>query len=301
MRLLFSTRMSAMATRFDPVNALPSDRPLSDAELAIALAQAILHDQLNPGRGLPFQPAEFLARLGVREGSADVAWKRGFAQANPAPELTFRLAAYCWRLVGLGYLVPELAGDWGLFHPTARGRLFLENLDPVALTPGGLDAKLAAIGLEPDDLPRQYARLAQNSFLAGHYESSIVMLGVATESLMLELATAVAAVQSSVAPPLRPRPTPHTARQDVAWVTEAMKAHRKHFRLALRDKGLDDEWIETLIDLIDGTAQAIRLTRNELGHPTGITAEQSDALQLVVLFPRFAEVSIRATSALNKL
>jgi YD repeat-containing protein len=63
--------------------------------------------------------------------------------------------------------------------------------------------------------------------------------------------------------------------------------------------GVDASWIEVLADVLSGTGQAIRLTRNELGHPTGVTVRQDDALQLMVLFPRLAEVTLRAVDALT--
>lgn len=293
-----------MTERWDARTALPNDRPLSDSEIAVVVAQAILHDRLNPGQNQPFQPhvISLLAHLGVPDGGThDRAWRQKFFEVNRNPDLNFRLAEYCWRLVGLGYLVPQLSGDWGAFYPTERGREFLEQLDPVALTHEGLDAKLGALGIGPNDLPRKYARLAQECFLAGHYESAIVMLGAASEALVDELANALTLASSTAMLGLRARPRRATARQDIDWISEALTLHKKQIQMALRAKGADEDWIDTLNNVLAGTGQAIRLTRNEFGHPTGITADQTDALQLLVLFPRFAEGCKRATDALAKL
>ena len=285
------------------MSGLPSERRWSDAELAIAVAQAILEDRQNPGQNLPFQahPNELFARLGIAQRQETDSWLRRFSDANPREELERRLAEYCWRLVGLGYLVPQLSGTWGSFHPTERGREFLAKLDPTALSPGGLDRKLADLGFQPNDLPRQYARLAQDCFLAGHYESSIVMLGVASEALVLDLAQALVLVPASALPAATPRVRRSTARQDVNWISQMLKGNKKPLRLALEGKGADADWIDPLIDFLDGTAQAIRRTRNDLGHPTGLVADQSDALQLFVLFPRFAGVCMAGSNALAKL
>jgi len=278
---------------------LPNDRPLSDPELALALSQAILDNRLNPGSNQPFQPSipTLFAWLGLPNW-CDRAWRQRFYEANREPDLEFRLAEYCWRLVGLGFLVPQLAGDWGSFHLTERGRAFFQGFDPSVLTQGGLDARLADIGFSPTDLPRQYARLAQECFLAGHYEASTVMLGVATEALIFDLADALAAVQSSFAPTLRTRPGRPTAAQTLSWLTEAIESHRPELQAAARAKSVPLDWIEELRSVLSGTGQAIRLTRNDVGHPTGVSISQENALQLFVLFPRLAEACAGAVAAL---
>ena len=279
---------------------LPNDRPLSDPELALALSQAILDNRLNPGSNQSFQPsvATLFAWLGLPNWS-DRAWRQRFYEANREPDLEFRLAEYCWRLVGLGFLVPQLAGDWGSFHLTSRGRAFFQGFDPSVLTAGGLDARLAAIGFSATDLPRQYARLAQGCFLAGHYEASTVMLGAATEALVVSLAAALAAVQGSFAPTLRALPGRSTAAQALSWLIEAVEAHRRELQTAARAKGVSEDWIEQLRSLLPGTGQAIRLTRNDVGHPTGISVSQEEALQLFVLFPRLAQACTEAITAMS--
>lgn len=281
----------------------PNDRPLSDAEIAIAVSQAMLNDRQNPGSNLPFQAigAELLARLGIPDRSTrdPQAWRQRFYELNPRQDLDFRLAEYCWRLVGLGFLVPQLAGEWGAFHLTKRGRAFFQGFDPSVLTAGGLDARLAAIGFSPTDLPRQYARLAQQCFLAGHYEASTVMLGVATEALVLSLADALAAVRASLAPTLRARPGRPAAALTLSWLIEAVESHRQELQAAAQAKRVSQDWIEELRSVLPGTGQAIRLTRNDVGHPTGISIGQEDALQLFVLFPRFAEACTDAIKAMS--
>jgi len=286
------------------VNHLPDDRPLTDAEIAIAVARAILDDRQNPGASLPFQPhpESLLNRLGIADRTDDDRnHRQRFREANREPGLELRMAEYCWRLVGLGYLLPQMTSPWGAFHLTARGRVFLEGLDPIALTPGGLDERLGSLGFGQDSLARQYVRRAQDCFLAGHYESSIVMLGVANEALVLQLSDGLSRVRAQVMTNLKPRPSRPTARQDIVWITDALDGYRKPLQSALNSAGADASWIETLRDVLQGTSQAIRVTRNEHGHPTGFTATQEDALQLLVLFPRFAEACSKALTAIEAL
>jgi hypothetical protein len=273
----------------------PPDRRLSDAEIAIGVSESILDSKFNPGMNLPFQPGEFILRLGKQTRDLP----QGFHDANPHRELEFRVAAYCWRLVGLGYLVPQVSSGWGVFYPTEAGKAFLGDFDPATITVGGMDTKLGAMGFTESDLPRQYVRQAQDCFLAGHHEASVVMLGAAAEALIQQVADALDAALSMSTTPLRARPNRPTARQNLSWTTEAVTTHRRDLAKAMTAKGVDSLWIEPLADLLPGTGQAIRLTRNELGHPTGITVSQEDAMQLMALFPRFAETCLRAVDALT--
>jgi hypothetical protein len=79
-----------------------------------------------------------------------------------------------------------------------------------------------------------------------------------------------------------------------------MRTHQKQLRKELQAASADTEWIVPLIDFLSGTAQAIRIFRNDFGHPTGVMASQSDALPLFSLFPKFAEAATSATNALPR-
>ena len=201
---------------------LPTNRRLTDAEIAIGFAEAVLDSKFNRGMDLPFQPGEYLLRIGVNPKDVP----KEFHQANPHRELEFRVAEYCWRLVGLGYLVPQVSSGWGVFFPTQRGRAFLGGFDPATVTSGGLDARLDEIGFASDDLSRQYVRLAQDCFLTGHNEAVVVMLGAATESLIQRVAEALDAANTTLSVPVRSRPDRPTARQNLAWLTEFTSVHR---------------------------------------------------------------------------
>jgi hypothetical protein len=275
---------------------LPSERTVSDSELAILLARAMLDNRFNPGSGEAFTPdaLQLLNWLGVRDPSL----RDKFLRQNPPDQLKRRLEEYCWRLVGLGYLLPKASPRAFLFDLTERGRAFMSGFDPTAMMPGGLDAKLATIGYAFGDMPRQYSRLAQDCFLAGHYESSVVMLGVANEAVVEDLVTAFVAIRTAITPTLRALGRRSTAREEIAWLLEALNLHRRQIRSALEAKGLDADWIEPLRDILQGTTQAIRLTRSDFAHPIGVRADQVEALQLFALFPRFAELAMRAVGSL---
>lgn len=283
------------------VDDLPLDRPLTDSEIAVLVAQAIFDDKMSPGANLPFQPSwlELLGRLGIRDPE-----KQGrFLGPNKVGELYdgFRLAEVCWRMVGLGYLIPKLTQPWGAFYPTERGREFLRASDPALITQGGLDRKLADLGLPHHDLARLYARLSQDCFLAGHYESAVVMLGAATEFLVGQLASVLEAKRMGKLATIAPRPSPVTARRDLRWLAETFDDHKTLIKKEIEKKNLSTDWLSGITDLLNGTGQAIRITRNDAGHPTGVRIDQSGALQLVTLFPRFAEECHAATNTLSAL
>lgn len=235
---------------------VPFSRALTDPELSIFLAKAILDPQISQTLNLPFQPPEFAARL---------------------------------LGTGLGYMVPRMTGEWGSFVVTDSGRAFLSNFDDSLLTDGGLDRRLAEIGFVASSTSRIYGRLAQGCFLAGHYETAIVMIKAAAEGLSRDLASALDAVIQHPLP--RWRGDSATARQTLTWLTELLTTHRKPLRRQFEGANRDGDWIEPMANAIAGTGEAIRMSRNEFGHPTGLVANQEDSLQLMTLFPIFARLA----------
>ena len=158
---------------------------------------------------------------------------------------------------------------------------------------------MAALGFGPNDVARQYARLAQDCFLAGHYESATVMLGVGCEALIGAVADALASADTKLGIGLPARPAKTAPAVAVLkWLTTAVTDQRPLVKKAMAAKGAAETWVEPLAALLPGTGQAVRLTRNDLGHPKGLTLDQGEALQLFALFPRFAAVCSDAVQAL---
>ena len=86
---------------------IPTERRLSDAEIEAFVAEGVLRSKFNPGQDLPYQPGEFLVRIGVNPRNLPPE----FHSHNNHNELAFRIAAYCWRLVALGYMVPRVISE----------------------------------------------------------------------------------------------------------------------------------------------------------------------------------------------
>lgn len=274
---------------------LPVNRRIEDDELAAAVAEAIVNDGLNPGANLPFQVGELLPRLG-----RDSSFQSQFWLANGGREaLNRRVAQYCWRLVTLGFLVPKLAGDWGAFVVTESGRQFLaDGLEDahVVLTPVGLARRLAERCPELDAVTSRYAGLAQECFLAGHYHASAVLLGVASEAALERLASSVERVLPKLGTSLRRRGA--TAASTLDWLEQVFRSHRKDIKRLLDVARADSRWVDDLPRLL-GTGTAIRLTRNEAGHPSDVVIDRGAAFGLFVLFPRMAEAAFVTAAALD--
>jgi hypothetical protein len=277
---------------------MPVGRRIEDDELAAAVAEAILNDRLNPGADLPFQVGELLPRLGRRDSS----FQNHFFSANGGREaLESRVAQYCWRLVSLGVLVPRRFAEWGAFIVTASGRQLLEEGGDearVVLTSKGLVRRLDERCPQLDAVTSRYAGLAQECFLAGHYHASAVLLGVASEATLERLATSLGKVLTKLATNRRRRRD--TAAATLDWLEEVFRSQRKEIKKLLDAAGADSRWVDDLPRLL-GTGTAIRLTRNEAGHPSDAVIDRDDALGLFVLFPRMAEAAFATASALDSV
>lgn len=277
---------------------LPIDRPLEDDELVAAVAEAIVNDRLNPGADLPFQVGELLARLGLH----DAHFQNKFFSANGGSEaFSRRVAQFCWRLVSLGFFVPQGFSGWGAFAVTELGRqFFANNADDalVVLTPHGLVLRMDQRCPQLDAVTSRYAGLAQECFLAGHYHASAVLLGVASEAALQRLAASVASVLPKLGVSLGRRSD--SAAKTLDWLEEIFRSHKKALKNALNNAAADSRWVDDLPRLL-GSGTAIRLTRNEAGHPSDAAIDRSDAFRLFVLFPQMAEATFVTAAALDMI
>lgn len=274
---------------------LPADRPLEDDELVPLVAEAIINSRFNPGQDLPFQVVELLPRLG--HGTSDFRGK--FLAANGGARVfNLRVAQLCWRLVTLGILFPQ---GWEMFAVTDSGREFLaENADDaqVVLTSRGLARRLEDRCPNLDAVTSRYAELAQDCFLAGHYHASAVLLGVASEAALQRLADSTARVLPKLG--ISSIQRGDSAASTLDWLEEIFRSHKRELKKGLDAAAADSRWVHDLHRLL-GPGTAIRLTRNEAGHPSDAVIDRSDAFRLFVLFPQMAEATFVTAHALDKI
>lgn len=272
----------------------PLDRALDDAELMLAIGEAIRNPR---GYGPNFQASveELAGKLSIGgRGQQDQTSLKRFREANPG--LDERLQEQAWRLVGLGFLVP-ITGTTA-FRATQRGRVYFETLDPAAIIRGGLDEAMNRLGYAFDDLPRLYARLSQDCFLDGHNEASIVMLGCAAEWFVNSIADRLDA--SRLVTSVK-RPRPSSAAKDLTWLKDILenRTERSAISAAMRRNSKPTDWIDNLRHSLSGAGEAIRMTRNDYAHPTGFTADRDKVLGLMAVFPPFASACSQALDALS--
>ncbi len=284
------------------VYALPLDHELTDDELAVAVAHAILDPQLNPGMGHPFVINALVlihSLLGVREGTR---LQGSILTANGgAPRLEARLNELCWRWVVAGVLVPANGQQSGSFYATAAGAELLRDMsgdELIPLIPGRLAQVLRERCIDISEITVAYADRAQDCFLAGHYEASVVVLGAASETVLIRLAESLAVKQTGLGI-RRLRAT--TALRRLSQLESLLRDEGGKIKKALVDANLDYRWVDDLPQLLGG-ANAIRLTRNDAGHPTRLLVRRRhEALGLLTLFPQLAEAVTATAVSVERL
>jgi hypothetical protein len=170
------------------------------------------------------------------------------------------------------------------FHLTARGWRTADNLSRDPANPiGYLTFLQAQAALNPT--AHSYLAEALECFSGSQFRAAAVMIGCAAESLVLELRDKMVTRHQSLG---------RQAPRDLAdWrikrvldaVASILTAQRHNIPNDLRE-GFEAYWL--------AFAQQIRATRNEAGHPSGITAIDEESVHASFLvFPNLALLSHR--------
>jgi hypothetical protein len=122
------------------------------------------------------------------------------------------------------------------------------------------------------------------TFRTKAYLSAAVMLGVAAENVLLKLTEAI---KSALTTEDRQRTFEQAIRK--------AKAKQMHDEIMARLKSpltpLPNSLNEVIAPHIDGMYNLIRITRNDAGHPTGRTLEQSEVDGLMRMFPPYCKTA----------
>jgi len=191
-----------------------------------------------------------------------------------------------WSLVGQGlafidYSQPA-AENWSL-HLTIAGQAAAVDMDVNPDDPGGYLRLLMADVPAISSTVKAYAEEALHAYNSRLYRASAVMLGVASEAAVLEVATALTKLMTE------------TERHSYLQVIEARKqnyvAKFEAFQQKLRSK--KDRLPEELSDGLDLTLNAVadllRLYRNDAGHPSGKKVDRGDCFIHLRMFVRYAQ------------
>lgn len=277
---------------------LPTDRPMSENELEIAVAEAIVNDRLNPRLDTPFGTSSesLLSRLGIHYHGDYIA---KFTTANGSgAHVEMAIRVLCWRWVVAGLLVPAGSGS---FSPTPLGRNQLRAVAAgaeVAFTADGAARAVLERCPEASELVLAYVRSAQRCFDVAQHEAALVMLGAATELLVQALADALNAACSfcQLTPSKAIEAT--TAMRRLDGVVSTFASHSRPLKTAVVAAGGTGAWFSDL-PLLLTTANAIRLTRNDAGHPIRLIGRRDEAFAMLTSFPHLAEAMIVSSEDLR--
>ncbi len=202
-------------------------------------------------------------------------------------DLQSHQAAYAliWELVAerLAYIdMTERATENQALYLTESGRELAAGREPDPRDPSGYLTSLRAIpGI--DSLTMTYAEEALRAYESNCPLATNVLVGVASEQMMLLLGDALADALKSA-----------NERQKLKKVLDS-KQHFVHKfdaikkRLEVRKNDVPDKYGSTLALDLTTTADLIRVDRNDAGHPTGRSFTNGDAFATLTIFARHAE------------
>jgi len=180
---------------------------------------------------------------------------------------------------------------WGLnlgnpnppfFHFTDRGRRALERLSRDPGNPAGYLCHLAAVA-KLDPVANSYLVEGLDCFVAGFYKAAAVMIGGASESLILELSGLLRQRMSQ----LKINEPKGLSDWRIKTVLNALHAffesQKGAFEKELREE-FEAYWL--------AFAQQIRSTRNDAGHPSSVDPVTEEGVHASFLvFPELARLS----------
>ncbi|GMV23202.1 MAG: hypothetical protein AMXMBFR57_31510 [Acidimicrobiia bacterium] len=158
---------------------------------------------------------------------------------------------------------------WGLnlsnpnppwFHFTDKGRRALAKLTRDPMNPSGYFRHLGSIGLS-NRIAESYILEAVDCYVAEQYKAAAVMLGVASESLLLELRDSLVAMLKAQSATYPKALTDWRVKPVADAVFKEIDSRRKNLPTALQGE-FQAYWMAFV--------HQIRTARNEAGHPLSV-------------------------------
>jgi len=276
---------------------IPLDRPLEDDELAALLASVLLNPLMNPT----------LDWLAIGEFAAKAMWMKTnqpspdqgkFSAANGGSNvLNDRVHALCWDWFRAGFLIP--AGE-SRFRLSPRGKEAITGIedDGRVLDRSWFGDRLGAISGPQRDIAIACATEGHEAMLAGLYRSAAVMIGVASEALVFALAEELRTRRVLLQLPKLSAKA--SALETLKWEASAFRDRKPQIKQQLANGDLSAKWLDDLPGLL-AEGNAIRLLRNESGHPTPGEIGRRQIIGLFVLFPLMAEALSATADTIAKL
>ena len=202
-----------------------------------------------------------------------------------------------WSLIGQGLAYLDYSQHnveyWNLL-PTDRGQATVSDEDINPDDPGYVESLCRKVPALSDTV-KSYVREALSAYKAGLYRASAVMLGVASEAAILEVASVLGQrIQQDQAKRylriVRDPNKSYRAKLEEFW--KKLKSNKDSFPVILPD-GLDTT-ISAVCDLL-------RVYRNEAGHPTGKVVDRNLCFLHLSVFVPYAEKLYELKACLETL
>lgn len=203
-----------------------------------------------------------------------------------------------WALIsqGLAYLdySQPAAENWSL-RLTGAGFAAATDEEITPDDPGGYLKRLITEIPEITPLVKGYAEEALLAYNARLYRASAIMLGIASEAAVLEVALALARVMKN------PEAKPYL---------ETINSRRQNFvakfdtfaqKLRSKKNSIPEDLADGLDLTLNSVADLLRVSRNDAGHPTQKTINRDDSFILLRMFVRYARKLYSLKASLPKM
>jgi hypothetical protein len=268
---------------------------MADLTIEPLQLRAWVYERLRQGKtgSLELQLSDIALHVRGRAVTAGILSERPFVANYDIPSsISEPVRGIIWELIIQGIVVPGAAlgggsGDPGLpfFQITEWGKRCLAEGEFLPYDTGQFINRLKAKVPAVDQLVLRYLTESLQCFRAAAYLGSAVMVGVASESILLSLRSAIELALDTQQK--KNKFTADTAGKSVkriyGEIQKRLDPSMEQITAALNKEDISAE--------LSGIFDLIRKTRNDAGHPTGRDVEREEAFALLQLFPSYCKVA----------
>lgn len=230
---------------------------LTRGVLQLAIARQLLHDPRRPGQMTTISTQHTLT-------------------PDDRREFEERTREILWELLVQGLLVfgsDTGNPNWPFYRLTTRGRSAIEARPPQPYDPDSFIASFREAVPDADEVVREYLEEAVQTFNVSCFKAAAVMLGAASERLVLVLFEALLETA--------PSDPKHVLRraEGALGINEKFTAMKSYLDSMLESKALPRaRFKDTVVRHLPGIYDLIRVQRNAAGHPDAVGRVDPDAI-----------------------
>ena len=211
--------------------------------------------------------------------------KAVIAASPQDPPTTRQIMEGVWSLVGQGLAYidySESAAENWMLHLTEAGHAAASDEEVNPDDPGGYLRRLMVEIPNLGPIVKNYVEEALSAYNARLYRASAVMLGVASEAAVLEVAPALTSVMNKA---------------EAKTYLELINGRRSNFvvkfdafaqKLRSKKNLLPADFADGLDLTVNSVTDLLRVSRNDAGHPTGKGIARADCFIHLQMFVRYA-------------